>query len=80
MALKYAPTLVIGLKGGNGQVVEGVLGNVRFWLSEYYPQVVPIVKFGMADEKQSCTVTEVMGAPLMKPRYLLSFNSSCFRH
>jgi hypothetical protein len=61
MALKYAPTLVIGLKGGNGQAMEGVLGNVRFWLSEYYPQVVPIVKFGMADENH---MTERIGEPV----------------
>lgn len=64
MALKYAPTLVIGLKGGNGQAMEGVLRNARFWLSEYYPQVVPVVKFGMADEKQLTDMTERIGEPV----------------
>ena len=66
MALKYAPTMVIGLrdggdkKGGSDELGE-MLENARSWLSEYYPQVCPIVKFGMADEQQLTDLTERVG-------------------
>ncbi len=61
LALKYAPTLVIGVKGDNGQATERLLENVRGWLSAYYPQVIPIVRFGMADGRQLVDMTERIG-------------------
>ncbi len=66
MALKYAPTMVIGLREGGDKGSESdelgkVLENARSWLSEYYPQVCPMVKFGMADERQLIDLTDRIG-------------------
>jgi len=62
MALKYAPTMVIGLEDGSGNdEMAKVLEDVRFRLSEYYRQVCPIVRFGMADEQKLTDLTEKIG-------------------
>lgn len=62
MALKYAPTMVIGLEDGSGNdEMAKVLEDVRFWLSEYYRQVCPIVRFGMADKQKLTDLTEKIG-------------------
>jgi hypothetical protein len=49
MALKYAPTLVIGV-GTKDSPLACLVDESRAWLSECYPKVTPIFRFGLADE------------------------------
>ncbi len=49
MPLRYEPTLVIAVD--DGSKMKELIGQVRFWLEETQPQVLPIVRLGVADEK-----------------------------
>lgn len=47
MPLRYEPTLVIAVD--DGSKMKELIGQVRFWLEETQPQVLPIVRFGITD-------------------------------
>jgi len=50
MPLRYEPTLVIGVDDGGK--MEGLMKQVQFWLNETQPQVLPIVRIGIADKEK----------------------------
>lgn len=50
MPFRYAPTLVIAVE--DGSKMKDLIEQVRFWLEEIQPEVLPIVRFGIADEKK----------------------------
>lgn len=60
MALKYAPTLVIGV-GTKDSPLACLVDESRAWLSECYPKVTPIVRFGLADENGLQDRTDQVG-------------------
>ncbi|MDW8027431.1 MAG: hypothetical protein RMK94_03460 [Armatimonadota bacterium] len=59
MPLKYAPTLVIGVD--DGCEMPELMKRVWFWLKEMQPQVLPIVRLVVADEKR---LEDITGNPI----------------
>ncbi len=66
MSLNYAPTLVIGIDDGRSTVggkssIKSLMGQIWFWLNETQPKVLPVVRLGIAYERN---LQDAVGNPV----------------